>query len=118
MLNLNNVYFTTQKNIKFLNLEVNVNKFDFIFIQLCTFVFLNLQKITFTNLSYITSKKLDIVDMLLKLSLAVCFSKKKLKKTKIKKILLPHTNVFTYQTEVLIYYMMQLQDKEDVNICL
>lgn len=81
-----------KKNLKFCN-----NNFDAIFFQLCNFLFFCLQKINLANLKHNMNKKLNIIDVMLKLSLAVCFTKK----TKIEKksLLLPKTNIFNFQTD-------------------
>jgi hypothetical protein len=81
-----------KKNIRFYN-----NTFDAIFFQLCNFLFFCLQKINLANLSYNTNKKLNMIDIMLKLSLAVCFTKKT--KTEKKGLLLPKTNIFNFQTD-------------------
>lgn len=81
-----------KKNINFYK-----NSFNAIFFQLCNFLFFCLQKINLSNLTYNLHKKSSMIDVLLKLSLAVCFTKK----TKIEKksLLLPKTNIFNFQTD-------------------
>lgn len=81
-----------KKKINFQNTNVHI-----IFFQMRTFLFFCLQKIQFSNLLNNSEKKLSIMETLLKLSLAVCFSKK----TKIEKKnrLLPQKNFFSFQTD-------------------
>jgi hypothetical protein len=71
--------------------------FNIVFFQLCNFFLFCLQKICYSNLIYNLNNKLSIIDILLKLSLAVCFSKKT-KLTK-KGLLLPQKNIFRFQTD-------------------
>lgn len=81
-----------KKKITFQNKNVNI-----IFFQMCTFLFFCLQKIQFSNLLNNSEKKLGIMETLLKLSLAVCFSKKT---QKVKKnMLVPQKNHFNFQTD-------------------
>lgn len=88
-----------KKEIKIFN--SNKKNLDVILIQLCNFLVFCLQKLYFSNLSYKMGKKLEIVEMLFKLSLAVCFSKKTKKEMpkKKKNLLLPCTNIFRFQTD-------------------
>lgn len=81
-----------KKRINFYN-----KKDDIIFFQMCNFLFFCLQKIKLSNLLYTADKKLSVMGMLLKLSLAVCFSKKSSKEKK--SLLLPQKNFFRFQTD-------------------
>lgn len=82
----------TKNKINFYNKDFNI-----IFFQLCNFLLFCLQKIHLSNLSYSVTKKLNLIDTISKLSLAVCFSKRTKKEKK--NLLLPQTNIFNFQTD-------------------